>query len=435
MNEKESATFEGSSAAGPEYTRGYRRFALAMLTILYAFNFIDRQILVILQESIKVDMDLSDTQLGILSGFAFAIFYVSAGIPIARWADSANRRNIITAALAIWSSMTVLSGLVQNYTQMLLARIGVGIGEAGGSPPAHSMISDYFPPEERATAMSIYSMGIYAGILTGLLGGGYVGQTYGWRAGFFVVGIPGVLFALLLRFTVVEPTRGRWDSKAMSTEKPPLRDALGLMWQKRSFRWLALGCGLVAFVGYGTANFMPSFLQRVHNMGVFEASIVLAGIQGIAGAIGTVAGGWITDRLIQRDRRYYAWVPAFATLIALPFSFMAYTATWLPIAIAGMTLYVLFASMFLGPSLAASHTMMPAGVRALVSAILFFVLNLIGLGLGPVFTGFVSDTLSPTMGAVDGLRYAMMATTCVGFTGIVCYLIGARSMRDDLSHM
>lgn len=193
------------------YSDQYRRYVLIILTGVYAFNFIDRQILVILQESIKRDLGISDTQLGLLTGFAFAIFYVTMGIPIARLADKYNRKNIVTVSLVVWSSITALSGLAQNYIQLLLARIGVGIGEAGGSPPAHAMLSDYYPPEKRATALSTYSVGIYIGILIGLFVGGVLDQAYGWRVAFFAMGIPGVLYAIILYFTVQEPQRGFYD--------------------------------------------------------------------------------------------------------------------------------------------------------------------------------------------------------------------------------
>jgi MFS family permease len=192
-------------------SKSYRRYVLFLLTIVYALNFIDRQILVVLQESIKLDMGLSDTQLGLLTGFAFAIFYVSVGIPIARLADKGNRKNIVAVAVTVWSGMTVVSGLTQNYFQLLLARIGVGVGEAGGSPPSHSIISDYYPAKERGRAMSLYSMGVYIGILVGYGVGGWINQHYGWRVAFFAVGIPGLLIALLVKFTIREPLRGQYS--------------------------------------------------------------------------------------------------------------------------------------------------------------------------------------------------------------------------------
>lgn len=203
-----------------EVSNLYRNYVLAMLTMVYVFNFIDRQLLVILQESIKKELHLSDTQLGLLSGFTFAIFYVTMGIPIARFADKGNRRNIVAISLGLWSVMTAFSGMARNFIQLLLARIGVGVGEAGGSPPAHAMISDYFPPKKRATALSVYSTGIYIGILVGFLMGGYLNQHLGWRTAFFVLGIPGIFFSLLFYITVKEPRRGATDAYAARINEP-----------------------------------------------------------------------------------------------------------------------------------------------------------------------------------------------------------------------
>ena len=246
----------------PDYSAGYKRFVLVILTIVYAFNFIDRQILVILQEPIKADMNLSDAQLGLLSGFTFAVIYVTAGIPSAFWADRSNRRNIVAASLAVWSGMTAISGLVTSYTQLLMARVGVGLGEAGGSPPAHSMISDYYPPKQRATALSFYSSGIYVGILVGFAFGGVLAEMFGWRMAFLIVGIPGVVLAALLLLLVREPIRGRWDSAATNAQRPSFRDTLRVLRSRRSFWYVATGCALTSFISYGNGNFMPVFKIR-----------------------------------------------------------------------------------------------------------------------------------------------------------------------------
>jgi MFS family permease len=226
----------------------YRNYVLVMLTLVYVFNFIDRQLLVILQESIKKELHLSDTQLGLLSGFTFAIFYVTMGIPIARLADRGNRRNIVAASLGVWSLMTACSGLARNFVQLLLARIGVGVGEAGGSPPAHAMISDYFPPQKRSTALSIYSTGIYFGILIGFLMGGYLNQHLGWRIAFFSLGIPGVIFSLLVFITVKEPRKGATDIEAASANKPDsFGEVLKALYSTHTFVFLGLATGCMSF--------------------------------------------------------------------------------------------------------------------------------------------------------------------------------------------
>jgi len=409
------------------------RFALIMLTIAYALNFVDRQILVILQEPIKLDMGLSDAQLGLLSGFSFALVYITAGIPIAYWADRGNRRSIIAIAVTVWSGMTALSALAGNYSQLLLARIGVGIGEAGGSPPSHSMISDYFPPEKRATALSIYSLGVHLGILLGFLIGGFVSQAYGWRAAFMAVGIPGVLFALVFYFTVKEPQRGRWESAEEASYKPTLAETIKLLSGYRSFWYIAAGTGFSAFVGYGNGNFAPSFFMRSHDISVGEVGVILAVFAGTGGMVGTFLGGYLADRLGGRDKRWYVWLPAIAGTLAVPlaFPYLLMDNTYVVI---GLLFFVsLLINTYLGPCLAISHALVPPAMRALASAILFFVLNLIGLGLGPLSAGLLSDYLSGIYGA-DGLRYAMVIIGMVGVLGVVMFLMAGRHLRADLEH-
>ena len=414
-----------------DYSSAYKRFVLLMLTTVYAFNFIDRQILVILQEPIKADMGLTDAQLGLLSGFTFAIIYVTAGIPIAYWADRGNRRNIVALSLAVWSGMTAISGLVQSYSQLLLARVGVGLGEAGGSPPAHSMISDYFRPENRATALSVYSMGIYIGILVGFLFGGMIADAFGWRTAFLVVGAPGVLFAIILRFTVAEPTRGRWDAKPLSDQKPTLRQTLALLKQRPSFWLIALGSSLTAYVSYGNGNFFPSFLIRNHGLSLTEVGLVLAFVSGVCGAAGTFLGGYLADRLGAKDKRWYVWVPLLGGVVAFfPYLFVLITDNTTAAMIVLCFVNIL-STLYLGPCLAISHSLVPPTMRALTSATLFFVLNIIGLGLGPFLTGLGSDLLQPAYGD-QNLRYSMLITAQVGLLSLLCFYLASRCLLKDL---
>lgn len=407
------------------------RYTLFMLTIAYALNFVDRQILVILQEPIKLEMGLSDVQLGLLSGFSFALVYITAGIPIAYWADRGNRRNIVALAVTVWSGMTALSGLAGNYTQLLLARIGVGIGEAGGSPPAHAMISDCYPPEKRGTALSIYSMGVHLGILLGFLVGGFISQTYGWRMAFMAVGIPGILFAIVFFLTVKEPQRGRWESSAEAAYKPTIKETFTLLKQYRSFWYIAAGAGLSAFVGYGNGNFAPSFLMRSHNLNVGEVGVILALFGGGGGMIGTFLGGYLADKLGQSDKRWYVWVPAIAGTLAVPLGFPYLLLDNTYTVIGFMFFATMAISTYLGPCVAICHAMVPPAMRALASAILFFVINLIGLGLGPVTAGLLSDWLSGIYGS-DGLRYAMLIIGMVGILAIVMFAMAAKHLRADL---
>ena len=415
-----------------DYSAAYKRFVLLMLTIVYALNFIDRQILVILQEPIKAEMGLSDAQLGLLSGFAFAVIYVTAGIPIAYWADRGNRRNIVSLALAVWSGMTAVSGLVQNYSQLLLARIGVGLGEAGGSPPAHSMISDYYPPEQRGTALSIYSTGIYAGILLGFLFGGVIAEAFGWRTAFMVVGIPGVVFAIILRFTVREPHRGRWDAAGMSAVKPGLKETMEVLRDRPSFWYLALGAAFISYVAYGNGNFLPSFLIRNHGLSLAEVGTVLALVSGLSGAIGTFLGGYLSDRFGSSDKRWYLWIPMLGIALAyVPYLYMLLTANTTA-GLAVLFVALVLKTLYLGPCIAIAHTLVPAGMRALTSAVLFFVLNMIGLGLGPFLTGLTSDLLQPAYGD-DSLRYSMVITTQMSLLAIVMFALAARRLPADLA--
>jgi predicted MFS family arabinose efflux permease len=416
-----------------DFSPAYKRFALAMLTAVYALNFIDRQILVILQEPIKADMALSDAQLGLLSGFAFAVIYVTAGIPIAYWADRGNRRNVISLAVAVWSGMTAVSGLAQNYGQLLLARVGVGLGEAGGSPPAHSMISDYYPPEQRATALSIYSSGIYVGILLGFLFGGVIAEAFGWRTAFMVVGLPGVLFALVLRFTLREPVRGRWEKTAAAhTPQPGLKQTMALLRDRPSFWYIALGSAFASYVAYGNGNFLPSFLIRNHHMSIAEVGTILALVSGVSGALGTFLGGYLSDRYGTRDMRWYLWIP----MLGIALAYFPYINMLLTDNISSGLVLVFFAlilnSFYLGPCIALSHALVEPGMRALTSAVLFFVLNMIGLGLGPFLTGLVSDMLVPAYGD-QALRYSMVVTTQVYLLALLMFAMAARRLPADLA--
>ncbi len=410
----------------------YRNYVLAMLTLVYVFNFVDRQLLVILQESIKKDLHLSDTQLGLLSGFTFAIFYVTLGIPIARLADKGNRRNIVTLSLAGWSLMTACSGLVRNFVQLLLARIGVGIGEAGGSPPAHAMISDYFHPEKRATALSIYSTGIYFGILIGFLMGGYLNQSLGWRTAFFVIGIPGLAFSLLFYISVKEPLRGATDlNMAPGSGSPGFAQVLKLLYSKKTFVYLAIATALHVFCIYGLVNWSASFLIRLHGMKTAETGVSLGLILGFGGVIGTFGGGYLTDRFGKLNKQWYLKIPGYAIFISILFAAGALFLNNTFLSLTCLGICVSLHSMYLGPSIAVVHSLVPASMRALSSAILFLVLNLVGLGLGPLTVGVVSDLLAPTLGN-ESLRWAMSIILIISIASGSLFFISARKIPVDL---
>jgi len=424
----EKAAEANADAATP--SKSYRRYVLVVLTLVYSLNFIDRQILVILQESIKVDMVLSDSQLGLLTGFAFAIFYVSVGIPIARWADIGNRRNIVSLAIAVWSGMTALSGLTQNFWQLLMARIGVGVGEAGGSPPSHSIISDYYPPEQRGSALSFYSTGVYLGILFGFLIGGWINSQFGWRAAFFVVGIPGFLVALLVRLTIREPVRGGLDGRALEAPAT-FGETLRTLREFGSFRLFAIAAGLNAFSSYGIGNFMPSFLIRSHDFTSMQVGTSLALITGIGGAMGTYFGGVLADRYGANDKRWYLWIAAIPGACSVPLMLSAVFVADPRLTLACLFFATMLGAFYLGPTIAISHNLVSPSMRAMASAILFFILNLIGLGMGPLVVGMISDALAPAYGS-ESLRYSLGIVSLINLVSATLFILAARKLLSDL---
>ncbi len=403
-----------------------------MLTVVYIFNFIDRQLLVILQESIKKELQLSDTQLGMLSGFTFAVFYVTLGLPIARLADKSSRRNIVAVSLGLWSLMTALSGRALNFIQLLLARIGVGVGEAGGSQPAHAMISDYFPPDKRATALSIYSTGIYFGIMIGFLMGGYLNQTLGWRTAFYILGIPGVLFSILFYFTVREPQRGSTDiDSGIVSESYSIVHVFKRLFSTHSFIYLSFATALNVFCIYGLSNWSPSFLSRLHHMKSTDIGLVLGLFFGIGGAVGTFLSGYLTDRFGKNDKSWYLRIPAIAVILSSLFATGGLFIQHTVVSVICLGLCASLQGMYLGPSIAVAHSLVPASMRALTSAILFFILNLIGLGLGPLVIGFISDRLAPAFQS-ESLRWAMSIIIVIELVSAFLFFIASKKLRFDL---
>ncbi|HEX5066649.1 MAG TPA: MFS transporter, partial [Myxococcota bacterium] len=369
----------------------YRRYVLGLLLVVYVVNFIDRSIVNILLEPLKQEFHPSDTALGFLSGPAFAIFYATLGIPIARWADRGVRRDIIALALFLWSGMTALCGLARTFPQLMLARIGVGVGEAGCSPPAHSMLADYYPPEQRGRAFATYALGIPIGTAFGFLLGGWMAQELGWRYAFLLVGLPGIALALLVRLTLREPPRGHSEARAReAADAPTAREVARTMWRLASFRHLAIAATLHAFVGYGVANWNAAFLARSHGMSPKEIGFWLALVGIVAGGLGTYLGGVFSDRLGKRDARWSMWVPGVSTLVAVPFSIGFYLSPDIRSALLFAGIPVFFGAMYLGPTFSITQALAPLRMRAVASAFLLFLLNLIGFGLGPLAVGMLS---------------------------------------------
>lgn len=406
---------------------GYRRWVLAALVIAYTFNFIDRQILSILLQPIKSDLQLSDTALGFLTGFAFAIFYATLGIPIAMLADRWNRRNIVAISLGLWSLMTALSGFAQNFWHLALARIGVGIGEAGGSPPAYSLIADTFRKEQRATALAIYSMGLPFGILLGFLIGGWINDLLNWRAAFFVVGLPGLLFAIVLRFTVHEAPRvdAQTDARA-----PSLRHTIGFIWSQRTLRHVCLGTMLIAFANYGFLTWTPAFLIRSHGLSVSAVGTAMALIVGGCGALGLLLAGWGADRLSRRDRRWMCWLPALAVLAYAPGMIAMLSAAPLWLVYVCMTVPAAMGMLYLGPALALMQSLVAPRMRAVSGAFFLFLVNLVGMGLGPQTVGFLSDHFAADY-ANDSLRPALMIVGLASVWSALHFWRAARYLDAD----
>lgn len=413
---------------------GYSNYVLGVLFVVYVFNFIDRQILTILLDPIKADLGVSDTAMGFLTGFAFALFYTFAGIPIARWADKGVRRSIIAIGLTVWSAMTALSGLAQSFLQLAIARVGVGIGEAAGSPPAHSLISDYFPPEKRGRALGIYSMGIYFGAGFGLLAGGWIQEYFSWRVAFLVVGLPGILLALVLRFTVREPPRGHTEKAAIIDSEDSVGDVVRFLLARRSFVMLAGGAAMLAFAGYGFGTWVPAFLGRVHGMGSAHIGTALGIISGFGGAAGAFLGGALADRLGGKDPRWYTWVPAFAAFAGIPFLIPFLLVDDRNLALALYVPAVVTGAMYLGPTFALTQALVKLRMRALAAAVLLFIINIIGLGAGPQFVGILNDLLTGRYGD-HAVRYSLLIVGLTSAIGGVLYLLGARHVADDLAQL
>lgn len=416
-------------------TPRYRRWALFLLVLAYTSSHVDRNIVGILIEPLKADLLLSDTQLGFLSGIAFALFYATLGIPIAVWADRSNRRNIIAWAIAIWSLMTAVCGLAQNFWQLAAARIGVGIGEAGSSPPSHSMISDLYPKEKRSSAMALYSLGVYFGIMIGFLIGGFVADAWGWRAAFFIVGLPGLAIAALVRFTMIEPPRGFADGVAPPPRgKVNIRAGMAVLWRVRTTRHVVLGVTLTALVGYGTIVWNPAFLMRSHGLTASQVGMLLGPLMGIVGGLGVWVGGMLADKLTARNQSWNAWIVGLAKMMAIPFIIAFYTIDSTFWALAAYIPAVFLGAFYLGPSFAMIQSLTPLRSRALASAVMLLILNLFGLGFGPQLIGLASDLMGNFYG-MDSLRYALIAAAFVNVWACVHYYLAGRTIKQDTANL
>ncbi len=410
-----------------------RTMTLALLTLVYFFSFMDRQILSILLEAIKADLKLSDTQLGLLSGLVFAVFYATLGIPIARLADRSSRRNIIAVSLAVWSVMTAACGLAQNFVQLMLARIGVGVGEAGSGPPSHSIIADLYPPDKRASAMAIYSLGVLLGGGLGVMIGGNVAALYGWRAAMFVVGIPGILLAVIVRFAMVEPRRGLSDVARVAEQEahPSLADGVASIWRSAPARHLIAAITLTSLVGYALTGWGPSFMQRSLGYSMREVANYVALPAAFVGATSALIGGKLADRAARRHGVYaQSWVVVAMKAIGFPFAIAFYFVDVPALALGCYFVSYIFAGAYIGPTFAMIQHLAPLRLRATWAALSLLTINLIGLGLGPFLVGQLSDWLKPEFGG-ESLRWAMLGVSLLTPWAIFHYARAATLMKRE----
>jgi MFS family permease len=411
-----------------------RRYAVWVLMVVYMFNQIDRQIIAVLGQSIKVDLRLSDTQLGFLTGFAFATFYSFTSIPIALFADRSNRRNLIAFSLTLWSGMTAICGLTQNFVQLSLARLAVGIGEAGCSPPAHSMISDLFSRERRTTALAIYGLGIPLGTLGGLMIGGVLGGALGWRAALLVIGIPGLILAVVLRFTVPEPRRGHADAvnDRQLENVPSLMETARYLWARWTFRHMLIAGSINTAIATNMILWTPAFLVRSYGMTLGHIGIWLGLAAGIPGAIGMYLGGYLADRIGRRDPRWRLWVASGALVLLCPFCVAAYLAPSPVISLLLMTVPFMLNTMYAATTFAQTQGIAGIRMRSTAASILLCVLAFVGYGGGPQVLGILSDILAP-FAKQQSLRYALALFSLTSLWAAWHFFKAGQHLEGDLA--
>jgi MFS family permease len=423
------------SVATENPASSYRWVALGILTFLYVLNFLDRQIFSVLQESIKHDLLLSDTQLGLLGGLAFAVLYATLGIPIARMADRHNRSRIITICLAVWSAMTALCGAARGFVSLALVRVGVGIGEAGCNPCAHSLIADYFGRHERSTALAVYQSGGPIGVGLGLLLGGFINAHYGWRVAFMAVGLPGLFISLLVWKFLKEPPRGMSDKTTAKTQavQAPFWKAIRTLWNIPAFRHILFANAVGGLVTGGASSWMPSFYIRTFSIDTATLSVYLALASGLIAGLATFAGGPLGDWLIKKDLRWMCWLPCATFLVSKGmFALMLFQSDF-HVAIIFYCVLSAIAMLHLGAMYSLVQSLAPLHMRALAISILVFFTNLIGLGMGPLGVGIISDYIIANHPGVNSLRWALLLVNVFAAWAIIHFYLASRSVRADMA--
>jgi MFS family permease len=436
-----------SIPATPLVTAAYRRYALWLLLLVYVVNFLDRQVINILIEPIKKELGLLDWQLGLLSGFAFGIVYTVLGFPLARAADRYNRPWIIGGCLAAWSVFTGACGIAQNFTQLVLARAGVGVGEAGCTPTSHALIADYTPKEKRASALAFYAMGTPIGALLGLAMGGFLADTIGWRKAFFVAATPGLLLAVICVLTLREPRKQIGAHAAnLAASTSTFRETFLYLAKKRAFWFLAFAAGVRAFLGYGHAPFTASFFYRSHGAEVTALAaqfgmkpqtfigLTLGVLGGVAGTFGSWLGGWIADKYGAKDMRVFASVPAIATLASAPVSVFIYLTSNSVLALTLGVIPAVLGTLWYGPVYSSAQGMVPAHMRATCASIMLFVINFMGLVMGALCIGALSDILNKVvgLGPAEGMRWALVSSTIAGLVSVALFWAARKDIRSEI---
>ncbi|MEO0438920.1 MAG: MFS transporter [Pseudomonadota bacterium] len=417
MNTRSSADTAQTEATTPSVSNWYRHYTLVVLALIYASSFMDRQLTSILLEDLKAEFLLNDTQLGLLSGLAFALFYATLGVPIARLADRVNRVNIIAIAVTIWSGMTALSAAAGSFTQLLLARVGVGVGEAGANPPSHSIISDYYSQKERPMALSIWAMGSILGSILGTVLGGYIAEHYGWRMAFLVLGIPGIGLALLLKFTVKEPFRTAVAKKTESGSQRSFGEVLRQFWRTPGYVHSVSAHVVAVFFGYSCSAWLPAFFLRNWDISQSEVGVIFGITLVTGGVFGLIAGGWMTSKMALRDKGWEAWVSAISLILAAPAFAIALNTDSLVVSSVSVGIAFFFYQCTHGPGLALVQSSVDSDVRAQAAAVMYLMSNLLALGIGPLIIGFISDmSLGSTPG--ESLGIAM-------HFGVIALVIGS----------
>jgi predicted MFS family arabinose efflux permease len=420
-----------SLSSDPKYSVRYVWYVISLLTMVNVFNYMDRMALAVLAPSIKADLQLSDGELGLLIGFAFAIFYAICGIPIGRWADRGIRRNIIAIALAMWSVMTALSGAAQNFSQLFVARIGIGAGEAGCLPPAQSILCDYVPLRRRSGVFAIHNCGLVGGMMLGMTLAGWLGEAIGWRWTFVVFGLPGLALAVIVRLTLREPSRGSFDSVEDKVSSFSFGRAVGVLARCRTYRWLVFFLVVLGFVSYGLSQWWPSYYARVYGLRLSSVGVYLGVALGAGSGVGLLIGGLLANRAAERDVRSPLIIGAAVTVLALPTALGSLFVSSAFASIFLVSLTAMFWSVSNGPVIATLFSVTPPRLRATAGSITILFTSVLGFGLGPFCVGMLSETLTSSFGIL-ALRYALLAPICLLPVMVVALYAAAKALPNDL---